>query len=281
MGKPTNSLLQRRLKLSLGAGLPQRFGLALVSSTLFIGTSLAMPVLAQDAEAVDCSTSSEEQAPGSTCCPEDDLLVQLDLSSQALAQTFCQLLIFPTASLLNAAEFLDKIDMGSFSDSNAASPDTMTLPSLWWNRDSLTPRLGGNRLVQSWVSYQIQNSPTRVIDVMVNAQIWSVLTYTERYAVLNQFGTAAKSFGYDLRLFRGNARNSRMLGLYVCEVNSGQSDLSTSAVFDSVGTCTANLDPTTIAQLQQTILAAAEQRQQISQQTQNIGLSPLGSRPRP
>jgi hypothetical protein len=181
--------------------------------------------------------------------------------SPELEQTFCQLLVFPTATLPNADEFNQRIVDGSLSsNSRLASAEAMTLPSLWWNRDSLTPQLGGRRLVQSWISYQIKDSSTAVVDVMVNPQMWSVLTYNERFAVLNQFGTSARDFGYNLRFFQGNARNYRMVGLYVCEFNAppGPSFVTTA----DVDTCSANLDAAQIVLIQRNLLAAAERRQQ-------------------
>ncbi|PSN16924.1 hypothetical protein C7293_00660 [filamentous cyanobacterium CCT1] len=188
--------------------------------------------------------------------------------SPQLQQTFCELLMFPTATLPNSEAFTDRIVDGSLSsDSRRASADTMTLPSLWWNRDSLTSHLGGRRLVDSWISYQVKDSGTTVIDVVINPQIWSILTYNERYAVLNQFGTTARDFGYNLRFFQGNSRNYRMMGLYACDfVNQPAAPLpSSQALDDNVQTCSANLDAGLIVLLQRNLLAESERRQQAAQ----------------
>jgi hypothetical protein len=193
--------------------------------------------------------------------------------SAQIQQTFCELLVFPTATLPNGDSFTDRIvDESLSSDSRRASADTMTLPSFWWNRDSLTSHLGGRRLVDSWISYQVKDTGTTVVDVMVNAQIWSVLTYNERYAVINQFGTAARDFGYNLRFFQGNSRNYRMMGLYACDfINQPGDPLAEPlaaedlAAEDNVRTCSANLDAGLIVLLQRNLLAESERRQQAAQ----------------
>ncbi|MGG6238010.1 hypothetical protein ACQ4N7_05165 [Nodosilinea sp. AN01ver1] len=207
-------------------------------------------------------------AKAQTDCPSEMLTPYWPERSPQIHQTFCELLVFPTATLPNGDTFTDRIVDGSLSsDSRQASADTMTLPSLWWNRDSLTSHLGGRRLVDSWISYQIKDSGTTVVDVIVNPQMWSVLTYNERYAVLNQFGTAARDFGYNVRFFQGNSRNYRMMGIYACDfVDQPSAPLSGPlALEDNVQTCSANLDAGLIVLLQRNLLAESERRQQAAQ----------------
>lgn len=216
---------------------------------------------AQSSEACAVQGSEEVAIIDAACCPDELLTAYWPGRSTELNQTFCQLLVFPTATLANGDDFTDRIVDGSLSsDSRRASPTTMTLPSLWWNRDSLTSHLGGRRLVESWISYQIEDSGTTVVDVMVNPQMWSVLTYNERYAVLNQFGTAARDFGHNLRFFQGNPRTSRMVGLYACDFVD-QSGLPLDSE-NSVSACSANLDSSLIVQLQRNLLAEGERRYQ-------------------
>lgn len=203
-----------------------------------------------------------------TDCPSEMLTPYWPARSPQLHQTFCELLVFPTATLSNGDNFTDRIVDGSLSsNSRQASADTMTLPSLWWNRDSLTSHLGGRRLVDSWISYQVKDSGTTVVDVMINPQMWSVLTYNERYAVLNQFGTAARDFGHNVRFFQGNSRNYRMMGLYACDFID-QPDAPLAAPLtseDNVQTCSANLDAGLIVLLQRNLVAESERRQQAAQ----------------
>ncbi|MGB6015782.1 MAG: hypothetical protein WBG32_13720 [Nodosilinea sp.] len=207
-------------------------------------------------------------AAAQTDCPSEMLTPYWPARSDQIHQTFCELLVFPTATLPSGDSFTDRIVNESLSsDSRRASADTITLPSLWWNRDSLTSHLGGRRLVDSWISYRVKDSGTAVIDVRVNAQIWSVLTYNERYAVLNQFGTAARDFGYNVRFFQGNSRNYRMMGLYACDFIDQTGDpLSEPLRADNnVQTCSANLDAGLIVLLQRNLLAESDRRQQAAQ----------------
>ncbi len=232
-----------------------------VAMAAMLLTGNASPSLAEISDAC-VSEGGENAVLDAACCPRDLISAYWPGQSEELEQTVCQLLVFPTATRPNADEFNQRIVDGSLSsDSRAASADAMTLPSLWWNRDSLTSQLGGRRLVQSWISYQIKDSSTPVVDVMVNPQMWSVLTYNERFAVLNQFGTAARDFNYNLRFFQGNARNYRLVGLYACEFTSPpQPSLeSLSATTASVNSCSANLDAAQIVQIQRNLLAAGEQ----------------------
>lgn len=243
----------------------RRLCVALVGGGLLIGGAL-VPNRAEAMEACANSNSGEIGIIDAACCPSDVLSAYWPGRSQQLNQTFCQLLVFPTSTSGNGDDFSQRIvDEALSSDSRHASAEIMTLPSLWWNRDSLTPRLGGRRLVQSWISYHIKDSATPVVDVLVNPQMWSVLTYNERFAVLNQFGTGARDFGYNLRFFQGNARSYRMVGLYACEfgAQSGVSE-GTSATVD---TCSANLNAGQIVQIQRNLVAEGDRRQQLSTPT--------------
>lgn len=241
----------------------RQLGLAIAGAALLMLGS-ANRSQAQSSSACGVQESGEVAILDAACCPDELLTAYWPGRSTALNQTFCQLLVFPTATLANGDDFTDRIVDGSFSSDNRASPTSMTLPSLWWNRDSLTSHLGGRRLVESWISYQIEDSGTTVIDVMVNPQIWSVLTYNERYAVLNQFGTAARDVGHNLRFFQGNSRNSRMVGLYACDFVD-QPGLPLTAEND-VYACSANLDSGLIVQLQRNLLAEGARRYQSTAQ---------------
>ncbi|MGB3292312.1 MAG: hypothetical protein WBB01_04860 [Phormidesmis sp.] len=92
--------------------------------------------------------------------------------------------------------------------SNQLSPLQMSQPSLVWIQDQLGDRYGSDRLIGQWQAYQIPNGPNYV-DVVVNEPIWNLLNYFERYAFILKFGTAAKDYGYHLRVFHsGDALNS-------------------------------------------------------------------------
>lgn len=256
-GQIWDSRAQAKLRVS------RQLGLAIAGACLLVlGSANRSP--AQSSSACAVEGSEEVAILDAACCPDELLTAYWPGRSTALNQTFCQLLVFPTANLANGDDFTDRIVDGSLSSDRRASPTSMTLPSLWWNRDSLTSHLGGRRLVESWISYQIKDSGKTVVDVMVNPQMWSVLTYNERYAVLNQFGTAARGFGHNLRFFQGNSRNSRMVGLYACDfIDQPGLPLSTENTAENdVYACSANLDSALIVQLQRNLLAEGARRYQ-------------------
>ena len=92
--------------------------------------------------------------------------------------------------------------------SNQLSPLRMSQPSLVWIEDQLSDRYGSDRLIGQWQAYQVPNGPNYV-DVIVNEPIWNLLNYFERYSFILKFGTAAKDYGYHLRVFHsGDALSS-------------------------------------------------------------------------
>ncbi len=117
----------------------------------------------------------------------------------------------------------------------ARTPDLEgpSLPSLWWHRNQILPQWGGGRLVQDWVAFKVVASEeepenpasavgvkgARVVDVQVDRQYWERLVPRRQrhpgaqFALLNQWGTAASSYGYNLRLYLGD----RLTGIYSCD----------------------------------------------------------------
>ncbi len=80
-------------------------------------------------------------------------------------------------------------------------------PSLVWIEDQLGDRYGTDRLVEQWRAYHATGNDGESIDyvdVIVNQQIWDLLSYFERYGFISQFGTAAQSYGYQLRVFNSS-----------------------------------------------------------------------------
>lgn len=69
------------------------------------------------------------------------------------------------------------------------------IPSLWWARQQFDPF--GGRLVSDWLT----NPEIKQIDLTVNWQLWTLLDYLGRYRFINQFGTVAREYGYNLRVF--------------------------------------------------------------------------------
>ena len=106
-------------------------------------------------------------------------------------------------------------------------------PSLIWIQDQLGDRYGTDRLVDQWRAYHaIGDSGESIdyVDVIVNQRIWDLLSYFERYGFISQFGTAAQSYGYQLRVFNssdaanasdprssGNAGFVVLRGTHICD----------------------------------------------------------------
>ncbi|MBD0335700.1 MAG: hypothetical protein ICV62_09440 [Cyanobacteria bacterium Co-bin13] len=133
-----------------------------------------------------------------------------------LDRSYRFLVTFPAAGQADSP-FWDSIDSNSVQTDEMISPTHMSTPSFWYNRDQLPTRLGGRRLISSWMAYQTDEHSMPVVDVVVNAQYWSVLNYFEQYGVVNALGQSAKDFGYNLRIYRGSLYNRELLGLHVCD----------------------------------------------------------------
>ena len=83
----------------------------------------------------------------------------------------------------------------------------LTPPSLWWIIEQSSTN---ERLIQNWIAYPQQKR----VDVLVNAQVWSLLTYFDLYRFVHQIGTDATGQGYNLRIFN---RQSVLLAAYTCD----------------------------------------------------------------
>lgn len=143
------------------------------------------------------------------------------------------------------------------SASNQLSPRRLSRPSLFWIQDQMGARYGSDRLVDQWQAYQVNDATgtsLNYVDAVVNERIWDLLTYFERYAFMEQFGTAAQDYGYHLRVFHtgdaanaeeartsGNAELVALRGAHVCSFGQSASSGATpsetlpcAVVFDSL-----------------------------------------------
>ncbi len=100
---------------------------------------------------------------------------------------------------------------------NDVNQAQLTIPSLWYTRDQIAEQFNP-LLVENWLAYPDAAASVRRVDIVVNAQPWSLLDYMERYTVLNQFGTAARDYLYNVRIFN---TERDFLGAYFCEFGSG------------------------------------------------------------
>jgi len=88
------------------------------------------------------------------------------------------------------------------------SANGLTIPSLWWAKEQFDPFNG--KLIQSWVA----NHQTATIDLIVNRQLWTILDYMARYRLVNQIGTVAREYQYNLRILN---QQQTCLALYQCD----------------------------------------------------------------
>ncbi|WP_143780321.1 hypothetical protein [Leptolyngbya sp. 'hensonii'] len=91
----------------------------------------------------------------------------------------------------------------------------LTIPSLWWAKEQFSGKEQfGGRLLENWLAYRGDGNMTSRIDLVVNAQVWSLLNDLDRYAFVHKFGNIARSYGYNIRVFN---RQGAPLASYVCD----------------------------------------------------------------
>lgn len=101
---------------------------------------------------------------------------------------------------------------------NSISLTQLTIPSLWWLRDQIADEevYGGN-LLENWLAYPSGGNSAGRVDLVVNRQSWSLLDYLDRYAFIHTFGKAARDYGYNVRVFDGQAT---LLGASTCDFST-------------------------------------------------------------
>lgn len=173
------------------------------------------------------------------CCPPSFLAQAFPHTPKSLSQVLCELLVFPSENRAEGDLFRRLVVSESLMRDSTPAANVTTQPSLWWNRDSIPARLGGHRLVESWLAYQRRQPSTGMIDLVVSPQFWRGLTLPERYGVLIQFGQTAQQLGYHLRLLDNNGYTARLVGVYACVKDA----------------CLASADGDQLLQLQQQAIA--------------------------
>lgn len=107
---------------------------------------------------------------------------------------------------------------GAVTTSTNVSTTGLTVPSLWWIQELYAAsETYGGKLVERWTAYAgTGNQPGRV-DFVVNRQLWSLLDYLDRYAFLHEFGTAAREYGYNVRVLTDRDAE---LATYTCSFDA-------------------------------------------------------------
>ena len=89
----------------------------------------------------------------------------------------------------------NKVSNNLVANERTSSFAGITLPSLWWAIQQFDPFEG--RLINNWLAYP----ESKQINLTVNWQLWTLLDYLGRYRFVNQFGTVARKYGYELHIF--------------------------------------------------------------------------------
>jgi hypothetical protein len=97
---------------------------------------------------------------------------------------------------------------GAVSTANTINPEGLTTPSLW-----LAKETSENKLLDNWIAYPASEKEPPRVDLIVNQQIWGLLDYLERYQFVNSLGSAARNFGYNIRVFN---YQQEALATYTC-----------------------------------------------------------------
>ena len=106
------------------------------------------------------------------------------------------------------------------------SLEDLTIPSLWWDIEQFDPF--GGELIEQWIAYPQE----RLIDLIVNRQLWALMDYAKRYSYVNRIGIVAhQEYDYSLRVF---SKSKRCLATYTCEKTTDHSG-NCSIRFDSLG----------------------------------------------
>lgn len=114
-------------------------------------------------------------------------------------------------SLLKAGATSD----GRVITSNTISQQGLTVPSLWWAKEQF-----GGDVLNNWLAYPAQGETAGRIDLLVNRQNWSLLDYIGRYEFVNSFGTVARDYGYNVRVFN---EQKELLASYTCDFSQNPS----------------------------------------------------------
>ena len=95
---------------------------------------------------------------------------------------------------------------------NTINPRKLTTPSLWWAKENTE-----DKLLDNWIAHPASAQESGRVDLIVNQQIWSLLTYLERYSFVNRLGSLARKDGYNIRVFN---YQQDLLATYTCDFNT-------------------------------------------------------------
>ena len=92
------------------------------------------------------------------------------------------------------------------------SQKQLTIPSIWWAKEQF-----GAMVLDNWLAYPTDGANAARVDLVVNQQNWSLLDYLERYEFVNHFGSVARDYGYNVRVFN---HQKELLATYTCDFSN-------------------------------------------------------------
>ena len=128
----------------------------------------------------------------------------------------------PAQGFQSCPQRFDQLVPGAVLGSTIVCREGLTLPSLWWTQEQFGSQGRGYpeypKLVQDWLTYVPGQNQAGRGDLILELQRWSTMGYFKRYEFLSVFGSAAESFGYNLRAF---SFRGEFLGAYTCLAADG------------------------------------------------------------
>lgn len=101
---------------------------------------------------------------------------------------------------------------------NTISPTQLTVPSFWWLKKQIDEdKEFGNKFIVNWIAYKDKNQGKSHVDIVVNRQLWTILDSIGRYRFVNKFGTVARDYKYDVRVFN---QQGTPLAIYNCDYST-------------------------------------------------------------
>jgi len=126
--------------------------------------------------------------------------------AQSLQKTSCN--IMPENGV-RAGFQMRTPNLGEKETVSATTPSQTQIsqPSLWWAVEKYDPLEG--KLVTHWEA----DVKTKVINLVVDNRFWQTLDYLDQYSLVNQFGTIARDYNYNLILI---SKQEDCLATYTC-----------------------------------------------------------------
>ncbi|MDR9403003.1 MAG: hypothetical protein RI580_06130 [Halothece sp. Uz-M2-17] len=129
--------------------------------------------------------------------------------AQSLEKTSCE--ITPPENVGRPGFQIRGQEVGKKEIVRATTPSQTAIssPSLWWAVEKYDPLDG--KLITYWEA----NSETRMIHLVVNNRFWQTLDYLDQYSLINQLGTVARQYNYNLSLI---SQQEDCLATYTCNL---------------------------------------------------------------